>query len=114
MKELIEYIAKSIVDKPEEVVVVEEAVADGVVLKLQVAPEDTGKVIGKEGRIAKAMRTLLRVAAIRKGTRATLEIVSDSEPPRSSYRSSSDSEPGSSYGPSSDSEPGSSQASDKY
>lgn len=77
MKELIEYIAKSIVDKPEEVRVTEEATEDGIVLKLEVAPEDTGKVIGKEGRIAKAMRTLLRVAAIRKGTRATLEIVSD-------------------------------------
>lgn len=75
MKELIEYIAKSIVDKPEEVRVTEEATEDGIVLRLEVAPEDTGKVIGKEGRIAKAMRTLLRVAAIRKGTRATLEII---------------------------------------
>ena len=75
MKELIEYIAKSIVDKPEEVRVSEEATEDGIILRLEVAPEDTGKVIGKEGRIAKAMRTLLRVAAIRKGTRATLEII---------------------------------------
>ena len=75
MKELIEYIAKSIVDKPEEVRVTEEATEDVIVLRLEVAPEDTGKVIGKEGRIAKAMRTLLRVAAIRKGTRATLEII---------------------------------------
>jgi hypothetical protein len=75
MKELIEYIAKAIVDKPEEVKVTEEKTEGGVILKLQVAPEDTGKVIGKEGRIAKAMRTLLRVAAIRKGTRATLEII---------------------------------------
>lgn len=75
MKDLIEYIAKSIVDKPDEVKVTEEVTEGGVVLRLEVAPEDTGKVIGKEGRIAKAMRTLLRVAAIRKGTRATLEIV---------------------------------------
>jgi len=75
MKELIEYIAKAIVDKPEEVKVTEVQSGDVVILKLQVAPEDTGKVIGKEGRIAKAMRTLLRVAAIRKGTRATLEII---------------------------------------
>jgi hypothetical protein len=75
MKELIEYIAKAIVDKPEEVKVTEEKTENGIILKLQVAPEDTGKVIGKEGRIAKAMRTLLRVAAIRKGTRATLEII---------------------------------------
>jgi len=77
MKELIEYIAKAIVDNPDEVRVTEEPCEDGIVLKLQVAPEDTGKVIGKEGRIAKAMRTLLRVAAIRKGTRATLEIISE-------------------------------------
>jgi predicted RNA-binding protein YlqC (UPF0109 family) len=75
MKELIEYIAKAIVDKPEEVQVTEVPSENGIILKLQVAPEDTGKVIGKEGRIAKAMRTLLRVAAIRKGTRATLEII---------------------------------------
>jgi predicted RNA-binding protein YlqC (UPF0109 family) len=75
MKELIEYIAKSIVDKPDEVKVTEEQGEDGIIFTLEVAPEDTGKVIGKEGRIAKAMRTLLRVAAIRKGTRATLEIV---------------------------------------
>jgi predicted RNA-binding protein YlqC (UPF0109 family) len=87
MKELIEYIAKSIVDNPEQVEITEETSDDGVVLRLRVAPEDTGKVIGKEGRIAKAMRTLLRVAAIRKGTRATLEIISD-EPrgePRSDF-----------------------------
>ena len=90
MKELIEFIAKSIVDKPDEVTVVEVPSEDGVILKLQVAPEDTGKVIGKEGRIAKAMRTLLRVAAIRKGTRATLEIVSDSEGPRSDPQNNPD------------------------
>jgi len=84
MKELIEYIARSIVDSPDEVTVTEVPAEDGIILRLQVAPDDTGKVIGKEGRIAKAMRTLLRVAAIRKGTRATLEIISDVEPPRRS------------------------------
>ena len=84
MKELIEYIARSIVDSPDEVTVTEVPAEDGIILRLQVAPDDTGKVIGKEGRIAKAMRTLLRVAAIRKGTRATLEIISDVEAPRSS------------------------------
>lgn len=75
MKELIEYIARSIVDKPEEVKVTEVPGEDGIILRLEVAPEDTGKVIGKDGKIANAMRTLLRVAAIRKGTRATLEII---------------------------------------
>lgn len=75
MKELIEYIAKSIVTKPEEVVVTEERGSDRVYLKLQVAQEDMGRVIGKQGRVAQAMRTLLRVIAVREGTRVDLEIV---------------------------------------
>ena len=77
MKDLIEYIARAIVDDPEAVRVTEVESEDGIILRLEVAPDDTGKVIGKEGRIANAMRTLLRVAAIRKGTRATLEIISE-------------------------------------
>jgi len=75
MKELIEYIAKSIVDNPEEVVVTEVLEGDRHVLRLHVAPDDMGRVIGKQGRIAEAIRALLKVAAIRKGTRAVLEIV---------------------------------------
>ena len=74
MKELVEYIAKSIVNLPEEVVVTEETDEQGIVLKLQVADEDKGRVIGKQGRIAEAMRTLIRVKAAKAGTRATLEI----------------------------------------
>ncbi len=76
MKGLVEYIAKSIVTVPDAVVVTEETTADkNVVLKLQVAPEDRGRVIGKQGRVAEAMRTLLRVAAIRAGVRVQLEIL---------------------------------------
>jgi len=75
MKELVEYIAKAIVNAPEEVVVTQEEGEDGIVLKLQVAAEDKGRVIGKQGRVAQAMRTLLRVAAVREGTRASLEII---------------------------------------
>lgn len=75
MKELIEYIVKSIVNKPEEVVVTEERDSERVILKLQVAPEDMGRVIGKQGRVAQAMRTLLRVIAVREGIRADLEII---------------------------------------
>ena len=75
MKELVEYIAKSIVTLPDEVVVTEETSSDTLLLKLQVADEDRGRVIGKQGRVAQAMRTLLRVAAIRVGTRAQLEII---------------------------------------
>ncbi len=74
MKELVEYIAKSIVNLPDEVVVTEETDEQGIMLKLQVADEDKGRVIGKQGRIAEAMRTLIRVKAAKAGTRATLEI----------------------------------------
>ena len=75
MKELVEYIAKSIVTMPDEVVVTEETSSDTLLLKLQVAPEDRGRVIGKQGRVAQAMRTLLRVTAAKQGTRATLQIL---------------------------------------
>ena len=75
MKELIEYIAKSIVNLPDEVVVTEEESEQGILLKLQVNDEDKGRVIGKQGRIAEAMRTLLRVKAAKEGTRVTLEII---------------------------------------
>jgi hypothetical protein len=76
VKELIEYIAKSIVTMPEAVIVTEVPSSDGVILRLEVAPQDRGRVIGKQGQVAQAMRTLLRVAAIRKeGCRVHLEIV---------------------------------------
>ena len=74
MKDLIEYMARAIVEHPDEVVVTEEDERDYIVYRLRVAESDMGRVIGKEGRIANAMRTLLKVAAIRKGTRAVLEI----------------------------------------
>lgn len=75
MKELIEYIARSIVNAPQEVKVTEEKDEQGTIFKLEVALEDKGRVIGKQGRVAQAMRTLLRVVAAREGTRATLEII---------------------------------------
>lgn len=75
MKELIEYIAKSIVNAPDQVVVTEETTPEGITLKLQVADDDKGRVIGKQGRMAEAMRTLLRVKAAKAGTKATLEIL---------------------------------------
>lgn len=74
MKELVEYIARSIVNEPDQVVVTEEENEQGITLKLQVADDDKGRVIGKQGRIAEAMRTLVRVKAAKAGTRATLEI----------------------------------------
>jgi len=75
MKELVEYIARSLVTMPDAVVVIEEVNSDGVLLKLQVADEDRGRVIGRQGRVAQAMRTLLRVAAVRASTRVQLEII---------------------------------------
>jgi predicted RNA-binding protein YlqC (UPF0109 family) len=74
MKDLVEYMAKSLVDNPDEVQVTEERDGDRIVLRLLVAEPDMGKVIGKQGRIAQAMRTLLKVAAVRRGERAILEI----------------------------------------
>ncbi len=75
MKELVEYIAKSLATKPEEVKVTEVVEGERVVLRLEVAEEDKGKIIGKQGRVAQAIRVLLRVAAVKEGTRAMLEIV---------------------------------------
>ncbi len=75
MKELVEYIAKSIVNSPDDVVVTEDTDEEGLVLKLQVADEDKGRVIGKQGRIAQAIRALIRVKAAKAGTKATLQIL---------------------------------------
>jgi len=75
MKELVEYIAKSIVNAPDDVVVTEEESEEGITIKLQVADDDKGRVIGKQGRIAEAIRSLIRVKAAKAGTRASLEIV---------------------------------------
>ncbi len=74
MKELIEFMARAIVDYPDEVEVTEEEMEDQIVFHLKVAESDMGKVIGKQGRIANTMRTLLKVAAIRRETKAILEI----------------------------------------
>lgn len=75
MKDLVEYMAKALVTDPSQVWVKEVQEGDHIVLELHVAPEDMGRVIGKGGRVANAMRTLLRVAAGREGKRVTLEIV---------------------------------------
>ena len=74
MKELVEYVAKSLVDDPSQVEVVEFRRSGSVVLKLQVAQEDKGRVIGRSGRVANAIRSLLRVMGARQGKRVTLEI----------------------------------------
>ncbi len=75
MKDLVEYIAKSIVNEPDAVNVEEETGEDGITLKLTVAEDDKGRIIGKQGQIAQAMRTLLRVKAAKAATRVRLEIM---------------------------------------
>ncbi|MBR6740758.1 MAG: KH domain-containing protein [Clostridia bacterium] len=75
MKELLEYIVKALVDKPEAVSVNEAEKDGGLVLELRVDPDDMGKVIGKQGRIAKAMRTIIKTAAIRDNIRVTVDII---------------------------------------
>ncbi|MEE8416744.1 MAG: KH domain-containing protein [Desulfobacterales bacterium] len=75
MKDLIEYIAKSLVDNPEQVSVEEVEGNQTSVLELKVAKEDLGKVIGKQGRTARAMRTILSAASAKIKKRAVLEII---------------------------------------
>ncbi|MCJ7738121.1 MAG: KH domain-containing protein [Anaerolineae bacterium] len=74
-KELVEFIAKSLVDDPSQVHVSEIAGETSEILELRVGPEDMGRVIGKGGRTANAMRTLVRVLAAKQTKRVTLEIV---------------------------------------
>ena len=75
MVELVEYIAKSLVDHPEQVEIREIQGETGLILELRVAPEDMGKVIGKQGRIAKAIRAVVKAASLKQGTPAMLEIL---------------------------------------
>jgi len=75
MKDLVAYIAKSLVDKPEEVVVTEIKGQKITVVELKVAREDIGKIIGKQGRTASAIRTILRAAGGKTKKRSTLEII---------------------------------------
>ena len=74
MKELIEYIVRSLVDDPTQVKVSQSKKGDGMELSLHVAKEDMGRVIGRNGRVANAIRILLQVAAAREGTRVFLDI----------------------------------------
>lgn len=75
MEELLLYMAKSLVDNPDAVSVTQAAGDDGTVLELRVAPEDMGKVIGRQGRIAKEIRTIVKAVAQRTGEKVTVDIV---------------------------------------
>jgi len=75
LKEMVECVAKRLVDNPDQVQVTETEGERTIVIELKVAPSDLGKVIGKQGRTAKALRTLLSAAATKMGKRAVLEII---------------------------------------
>ena len=75
MKKLVEVIAKSLVDHPDEVVVTETEKENATIVELHVAADDMGKVIGKQGRIAKAIRTVVKAAATKANIRVVVEIV---------------------------------------
>ncbi|MBQ1959630.1 MAG: KH domain-containing protein [Firmicutes bacterium] len=77
MTKLVEAIAKSLVDKPENVEVTETSTRQGTVIQLKVDPDDMGKVIGKQGRIAKALRVVVKAAATRENKKVTVEIVKE-------------------------------------
>lgn len=75
MKKLVEVIAKSLVSHPEQVRIDERQEDSQLVLELHVAEDDMGKVIGRQGRIAKALRTVVKAAATRENTKVTVEII---------------------------------------
>ena len=75
MKELLLYMAKNLVDDPDSVTVTESSDDEGTVLELRVAPGDMGKVIGRQGRIAKEIRTIVKTVAQRTGEKVTVDIV---------------------------------------
>ena len=77
MGELVKLIAQSLVDNPEAVTVKEVEGAQSVIIELRVSPDDMGKVIGKQGRIAKAIRTVVKAAATKINKRVTVEIIQD-------------------------------------
>ncbi|HLH22768.1 MAG TPA: KH domain-containing protein [Chloroflexota bacterium] len=75
MKELVEYVARGLVEHPDRVSVVEIPEGGGLIYELEVAPEDMGKVIGRQGRMINALRTLVKAAAVRRGVRVNVEVV---------------------------------------
>ncbi|MBE5881266.1 MAG: KH domain-containing protein [Lachnospiraceae bacterium] len=75
MKELVEVIAKALVDNPDEVVVTEKTEGKTITVELHVAPSDMGKVIGKQGRIAKAIRAVVKAASVGDNKKVNVEII---------------------------------------
>ena len=77
MRELVEILAKALVDSPDDVVVTEKEDDKGIVIQLKVAPDDMGKVIGKQGRIAKSIRSVAKAAAFKEDKKVIVDIVQE-------------------------------------
>jgi predicted RNA-binding protein YlqC (UPF0109 family) len=82
VEELVTYLARALVDRPDQVELRAQAVDGGTILELKVAPEDVGKVIGRDGRTINAMRAVLAVAALRRGAKVRLEVLDDRRGPQ--------------------------------
>ena len=81
MEELVTYLARALVDRPDQVELRAQAVDGGTVLELKLAPEDVGKVIGRDGRTINAIRAVLAMAALRRGAKVRLEVLDDRRGP---------------------------------
>jgi uncharacterized protein len=81
VEELVTFLARSLVDRPDQVELRSQAVDGGTLLELKVAPEDVGKVIGRDGRTINAIRAVLAVAALRRGAKVRLEVLDDRRGP---------------------------------
>ena len=79
MKDLVEYIVKALVDRPEEVEIKQTEAESLTILEIKVSPEDVGKIIGKEGRIANAIRTIVKSAGAKDRKRVTVEIMTQEQ-----------------------------------
>ena len=75
MRELVEYVVKRLVDEPDQVEVTQSELQKTIVIEVRVAPNDIGKVIGREGRMANALRTLVKAAATKQGKNVTVDII---------------------------------------
>jgi predicted RNA-binding protein YlqC (UPF0109 family) len=75
MKDLLEFLARSLVDHPDQVVIQEVLEGDAIIFELRVAPEDMGKVIGKQGKIAKSIRALVKARAAKEGKKVSVDIL---------------------------------------
>ncbi len=75
MKELVEYVARGLVERPDQVRVSEVRQGNLIIYELEVAPDDMGKVIGRQGRVINALRALVKAAAVRQGVRVNVEVV---------------------------------------